>query len=236
MSAKCLTTISYNSESFLIGQLNELKKSHIIAEWMYIFHHGEEDPETGLNDKDHLHVILILGNRRIRDVEDLRDMFREFDPLHPNKPLGCMPFQSGNLYDWLMYSVHEPTYLAGKGEVKEFTYRRDDIACSDEDYRNYEFRRAFDKLVTSKRVRYQTAEQIGYVKAVQLGCLNSSDISALCGAIRMDSYSNEVKRIHQYDERQLEYKRHCDDVNTNREEVGLKPIDFTCINMEVEND
>lgn len=221
MSAKCLSTISYNTDGFLCSILNQLKKDHIIAEWMYINHHGETG-DDGITEKDHKHVLFCLnGDRRIKDLQSLRDMFNEFDPTNP-KPLGVMPIENSNLADWLMYGVHNPSYLASKGLVREFSYICQDIVSSDDDWRDYEFRRAFDKLVSSKRVKFQVAKEIGYYNAVQNGILNSSDISSIYGSLRLDGTLEMKKQITERDERFLQ-------INKNRYDAGL-----SMINKEIE--
>lgn len=102
LTAKNLSTISYNSHNFLLDTLNRLFDSGKIEDFRVMFHKGED------GDKDHAHV-WISPNRRMDTVE-LRKMFNEIDPSH-DKPLGVLPFRKSSDLDWLLYALHDPIYL-----------------------------------------------------------------------------------------------------------------------------
>lgn len=112
-SQKPISTISYNSESFLREKLDDWLKAHIICAYQYICHKGED------GDKDHIHL-RIEPNKRI-DPMNLSEDLREFVSGH-DKPLGCRPWRPSKEEDWLLYAVHDETYLkikyggAEKGE------------------------------------------------------------------------------------------------------------------------
>ena len=102
LTAKPMTTISYNSEGFLKRKLQQMFETGKLEDYRYIFHYGEG------GDKDHFHVML-FPNRRIDSVE-LREEFKEITT--DEKPLGCMPFRKNSLFDhWIMYVIHDPDYL-----------------------------------------------------------------------------------------------------------------------------
>ena len=110
---KPISTISYNHEYFLKEKLDNLVKQHIIQNYMYIKHIGED------GDKDHIHL-RIEPNKRI-DPMDLIDLFKEPVPDNP-KPLGIRPFRPSKEEDWILYAVHDPEYLNikyGGGEKGE---------------------------------------------------------------------------------------------------------------------
>lgn len=102
---KPISTISYNSESFLIEKLQILYDAHIIQAWQYIVHKGED------GDKDHIHV-RIEPNKRI-DAMDLTEKFKEFEK-GKDKPLGVRPWRNSKEEDWYLYSVHDSDYLSLK--------------------------------------------------------------------------------------------------------------------------
>lgn len=105
-----ISTISYNSESFLREKLEELYKAHIIQSYMYICHKGED------GDKDHIHL-RIEPNKRL-DVMTLQQEFIE--PCKDNpKPLGVRPFRPSKEEDWILYAVHDSEYLAQKDDVSK---------------------------------------------------------------------------------------------------------------------
>lgn len=121
-----ISTVSYNSEKFLLMKLNEWLNCHLISEWSYIKHIGED------GDKNHIHL-RVVPNRRL-DPMDLKDDLREYDPNH-EKPLGCLGFRPSKEEDWLLYVVHDSEYLRMKynsGEKGEkIPYAVDDIKTSD---------------------------------------------------------------------------------------------------------
>lgn len=102
---KPISTISYNSESFLIEKLQILYDAHIIQAWQYIVHKGED------GDKDHIHL-RIEPNKRI-DAMDLTEKFKEFEK-GKDKPLGVRPWRNSKEEDWYLYSVHDSDYLSLK--------------------------------------------------------------------------------------------------------------------------
>lgn len=102
---KPISTISYNSEAFLVEKLQSLYDSHIIQAWQYIKHKGED------GDKDHIHL-RIEPNKRI-DPMELTEMFKEFEK-GKDKPLGVRPWRNSKEEDWFLYAVHDSDYLSLK--------------------------------------------------------------------------------------------------------------------------
>lgn len=131
-TSKPFSTISYNSPDFLSVKLNDLVSRRKIAFWAYVHHLPEEDEK-----KPHKHL-YIVPNGQINTDEVLLDILVEYDPTHPDKPLGCVGVKSSKFYDWYMYSIHDIDYLASKGQSRKYHYTRDDVACSDTDFLNEE--------------------------------------------------------------------------------------------------
>ena len=110
---KPISTISYNTESFLIEKLQCLFDAHIIQAWQFITHKGED------GDKDHIHL-RIEPNKRI-DPMELTEMFKEYE-MGKDKPLGVRPWRQSKEEDWFLYAVHDSDYLSlkyGGGERGE---------------------------------------------------------------------------------------------------------------------
>lgn len=99
---KPISTISYNTESFLREKLEELYKAHIICAFQYIKHIGED------GDKDHIHL-RIEPNRRL-DTMDLNERFCEWIQGE-SLPRRCRPFRPAKEEDWYLYVVHDADYL-----------------------------------------------------------------------------------------------------------------------------
>ena len=123
---KPISTISYNTELFLKEKLDTWINAHIIQAYQYIKHKGED------GDKDHIHV-RIEPNKKI-DPMDLLENLREFKAGN-DKPLGCRPFRPAKEEDWILYAVHDETYLRAKykgGEKGEkIPYKWQDIVVSE---------------------------------------------------------------------------------------------------------
>lgn len=125
---KPISTISYNSEAFLVEKLNEWYKAHIIQSYQYVGHKGED------GDKAHFHVRL-EPNKRI-DPMDLTEELKEYVPGN-DKPLGCRPWRPSKEEDWLLYVLHDEKYLKlkygsdySKSDGK-IPYDISDIKCSE---------------------------------------------------------------------------------------------------------
>lgn len=99
---KPISTISYNTEAFLVEMLNKWFEAHIISAYQYICHKGED------GDKDHIHL-RIEPNKKLDPMtllEELREFVRDND-----KPLGCRPFRPSKEEDWFLYVVHDLDYM-----------------------------------------------------------------------------------------------------------------------------
>lgn len=126
-----ITTISYNTQPFLITKLEELRKAKVITCWFFIEHLAEVDEK-----KDHIHLYI----RPAKDIQtdDLLDEFLELDLEHPDKPLKCLSFRVCRSFgDWYLYVKHDPLYLAKKGQTRAYQYDRAAFVCCDEDELDY---------------------------------------------------------------------------------------------------
>lgn len=137
-TSKAISTISYNSEEFLISKLEELKRQHIIDFYMLIKHTGEIDM-FGEKEKDHFHV-FIIPNKRI-NTSYLDDIFIE--PVPDNKPLKCISWNVSKSDDWILYCLHDENYLKIKMETRQIHYTYGDIKSSDEEDLRRRYRSAY---------------------------------------------------------------------------------------------
>lgn len=143
-TSKAISTISYNTESWIIGVLTDLQKNHIASNWWYIFHNGED------GDKNHYHIRIEL-NRKM-DTETIREMFVE---PSDDKPLGCMPFRPSSLYDWLQYSIHNYDYLRNHnslGEDGKIPYTEGDVVSAYPDQLERDFRKSYSVVKTTQQL------------------------------------------------------------------------------------
>ena len=143
-TSKPISTISYNSQQFLLHQLDELVKNHRISDYMYICHFAESDER-----KSHIH--LWIKPNTLLDTMDLQKFLTELNPENPAKPYKCIDFHQSNVDDWILYCQHFEPYLASKGESREFHYTKDDFIYNDEDTFEDLYNHAFKGSEWAKR-------------------------------------------------------------------------------------
>lgn len=139
-TSKPISTISYNSPNFLRNKIEEWKKKGLIEFGMWIKHFPDED-----NKKVHYHVYLKPAKLiQTMDLEeDSCEIPKLYDdkglpmPVNENagsalmlsdiKPLKMIGFRNSKEDDWILYGIHDPTYLAEKGLTRNHHYTFSDI-------------------------------------------------------------------------------------------------------------
>ena len=127
-TTKPISTISFNTPAYLELKLNELLRAGRISFWAFI-HHKPEDDEGG--KKYHCH--LYIEPSKMLQTDDIKSELKEYDPENPQKPLGCISFNSSKFDPWYMYAIHDKRYLASKGQARKYHYQHEDIISSDPD-------------------------------------------------------------------------------------------------------
>lgn len=150
-TTKPISTISYNSLSFLEVKLSELLKAGRISFWAFIPHLAEDD-EGGC--KDHIHVFVVPS--KMLQTDDLKKELTEFDPRNPSKPLGCISWRSSKFDDWYMYGLHDSAYLVSKGQQRRHKYVHSSFFSSDSDELLF-LARSIDRLSLSRYADMQDA-------------------------------------------------------------------------------
>lgn len=153
-TSKSLSTISYNTTVHLENILSLLIEDGIVYEYFYILHYGEGC------DKDHIHLFLSLC--KSVDTSSLRDRFTEPSPIWYEPDLGCMPFLKSDFNNWLLYSLHDETYLMLKKEVKYFHYDLSDVYTNSECNIGNCYRDAYDKICNTDNMQILDKLQNGF--------------------------------------------------------------------------
>lgn len=181
-----ISTVSYNSEEFLLMKLKSFYDAHIIREWYYIKHKGED------GDKDHIHV-RVVPNRRI-DPMQFQDELKEYDPKH-SKPLGCIGIRYSKENDWLLYVVHDKDYLKqkynGGDKGEKIPYSWENIVCSDDYMLENKFIRAKAELAHSSA---SIAKQIQQGKRA-FDLILSGENPHTVNAISRSLYDSDYERL-----------------------------------------
>ena len=154
-TTKPISTISFNSSSYLELKLNELLKAGKVSFWAFIEHLPEDD-EGG--NKIHHHVYIEPA--KMLQTDDIKSELKEFDPTHPSKPLGCISFKSSKFADWYMYGLHDSRYLASKSQSRKYHYFHEDFKTSDEDDLLFKAR-SIDRIALSPYAAMEDAQRQG---------------------------------------------------------------------------
>lgn len=125
-TSKPLSTISYNTEKFLVAKLNDLVKSKSIVCWFAVLHKPEDDEK-----KEHWHL-YVEPHTSISTI-DLDEEFIQFVKGCKKKPLKCIDWHPSKFDEWYLYALHDIDYLASKMLVKKYHYNVDDFLASDRD-------------------------------------------------------------------------------------------------------
>lgn len=183
---KPISTISYNSESFLKEKLESWIEAHLIQSYMYICHKGED------GDKDHIHL-RIEPNKSL-DPMDLSEALQEWQ-VGKDKPLGVRPWRPSKEEDWLLYVVHDLDYLRVKyqgGESREkLPYTWQDIKSNE----NFDIEVAYIRARATLRhtgasIVNRLRQGESPVKLIEEG-LNIYSVNGITNAMR----PSEVRRL-----------------------------------------
>lgn len=172
---KPISTISFNSESFIVKLLSALYEHHRLDYYEYIHHKGEDD-EAG--KKDHFHIYIEPATRL--QTASLRDEFKEIDPSDPSgKPLCCLPFRPSVSYtDWYLYGLHDPQYLKAKQIERKFHYSDDNIKTCDVDYHRFLVRTIdISEFTAIEKLRSFKSAGLSFSDAVNKGVVPIQQIS-----------------------------------------------------------
>lgn len=172
-TSKPIATISYNTQEFLVNQLDALIRNHKISDYMFINHFAESDER-----KNHIH--LWIKPNTLLDTMDLQKHFTELDPKKPTKPLKCIDFQISKVDDWILYNQHYAPYLASKGESREYHYTKDDFVYNDED--------TFDDLYNHAFKGSEWAKSNQILEQLRTGQINPTQL-ILSGAVPLNMAS-----------------------------------------------
>lgn len=130
-----ISTIAFNTPLYFIHKLEELREGGIITKW-YVMPHAPEDDEAG--KKWHMHTYIEPA--KSISTDDLQNELKEFDPSHPTKPRGVLPFRTSKFGDWYFYAKHDMAYLYSKGEARKYTYAEAEFLVYDRDAFNFDKR------------------------------------------------------------------------------------------------
>lgn len=123
---KSVSSIAYQSPANFKVQTNALRNSDAIGPCLWVAHKGEGD------DKDHIHFVLIGGDRTYT-TKGLGSLWLPECIGDERRSVSALFKVTKNLSDWLLYAVHDPLYLTFKGLERAAHYTFDDICVTEGD-------------------------------------------------------------------------------------------------------
>lgn len=125
---KPFSTITYNTQSFLIQTLNSMIDMGFLTYYEFIEHKPDEDGK-----KKHIHLYMIPA--KSINLATFKNYFLEPDP-NPNEkiPLSPKVFRPSDYGNWYWYSLHDVDYLKSKDIVRNIQYHDTDIISYDRDF------------------------------------------------------------------------------------------------------
>lgn len=136
---KAISNIAYHRPEVFGMMTDHLREAGLIGPCFWIAHTGEG------GDKPHIHLLL-LGGFKVYDTAKLGSAWGVdvIDGKAASVTARWCPVKEGALSDWFLYAVHDPKYLAWKGQAKEVHYPWSDVRCSkgDEEIRDQLIREA----------------------------------------------------------------------------------------------
>lgn len=199
-TSKPIATISYNTQEFLVHQLEELIKNHKISDYVFINHFAEVDEK-----KNHIH--LWIKPNKLLDTMDVQKYLTELDPKNPTKPLKCIDFHISKVDDFILYGQHYAPYLATKGESREYHYTKDDFVYYDEDTFDELYNHAFKGSEWAKRNQILEALRDNKIAPSELILNGTLPLNMACSVntlVNMMSHSGLERGAHKNHEEQLD--------------------------------
>lgn len=173
-TSKPISTISYNTESFLRNKIYEWKRAGIISFGMWILHQPDVD-----GDKPHFHVYLQPAKHMQTDylIDQSIEIDTNWKPLesyadekekerHEKKQfLKMTVFKSSEPSNWILYGLHDENYLLEKGLSRNIHYNVSDIESTCDDTLMEMVSCAFD--FRNNKLEYRIIEAVKQNKSWQ---------------------------------------------------------------------
>lgn len=158
------SSIWYGSSKFLKDNLDKLVRKGDLLFYAFVNHIAEEDEK-----KDHIHVYMEPDGTL--DTKQLIDLIQEIDLSDKDlRPVKLLPCDSSKFSDWYLYTTHNITYLASKGQKRKYHYKQEDFISSNSDFFNEKVHRIdMSKLNSMEFVRNAALQGIPFEAIVMDG-------------------------------------------------------------------
>lgn len=109
-------------------KLDDLIENHVICFYAFVGHYPEEDEK-----KYHYHVFF-TPERKV-DTVQLSNLFTEIDLTNP-LPIKMLKWDPSKFGDWYLYTSHNVSYLASKGQKRKYHYNINDFITNSNEQLN----------------------------------------------------------------------------------------------------
>lgn len=123
-TSKSISNIGYMSSSAFQVRADDLRRSGAIGPCFWIAHKAETN-ET----KDHLHILL-PGDCMVYETIGLDGLFGYEITPNGKATLTSLWRKTKDITEWLLYAIHEGSYLAHKGQFNKTPYSWTDVKCT----------------------------------------------------------------------------------------------------------
>lgn len=185
-TSKPLSTVTWNSEQFLVNRLNDLMKNGVISYWCYVLHKAEKS-----EGKDHIH--LYFEPRKMVDPVDFRSYLCEVDIANPSKPIMPSRIQPSKGNHWVAYCRHDPVYIKKytKEGIKEYEYSKDAFKSSDDILFEQQWEEGSALCYDENAELVKTIVEDGAISALQNGLIGLRDFAC---ADRLEDKAKRQRR------------------------------------------
>jgi hypothetical protein len=127
-TSKPISNIGYISPELFRQRANDLRQSGAVGPVVWVSH----KPEGG-DKKPHLHILLLDGWGTYETVGLEAKFGYEIFPDGSKASLTARWQRTKDVRDWILYAIHEPTYLARKATFGKTAYSWDDLKITSGD-------------------------------------------------------------------------------------------------------
>lgn len=125
ITISAVSSVSYCSFDCIKKHLDHFLECGSIDFYVLIKHYAEADEK-----KDHWNIYIVPAKRL--DTSVIQNVIQESDPNN-DIPLKTMPFRKSKFADWVLYHLHDESYLKSKNLYRDKHYRYEDLISSDSD-------------------------------------------------------------------------------------------------------
>ena len=164
-TSKEISFITWSDVLFVRKKSDELLNKGFISYYHFIEHKAEKD-ET----KDHIHWFAVPEGQI--ETKQIIEFFTQFDSAHPDKPIKPADVHKSKFIDSYFYYLHDPDYLAMKGESRQYIYEESDFITSSFDEMHEKYLRSDKSKIKGNhalKIKHAIENNVSFVELLKNG-------------------------------------------------------------------